>query len=96
MARAGYARLLALFEEFRAVSKPPMLESGVPDYTSSSMATQFDALRSLQAELASLEPAQVSRPVLTVGMELLCKRVLYTCLSHMLSLVQCGFAVLGH
>lgn len=66
MAPAGYERLLALFEKFRALSSPPMLESGVPDYTSSSMAAQFDALRSLQAELASLEPSQVSRPVHTL------------------------------
>ena len=65
MAPAGYERLRALFEKCRALSSPPMLESGVPDYTSSSMAAQFDALRTLQAELASLEPSQVSRSVCT-------------------------------
>jgi hypothetical protein len=60
---SGYEQLLAVFADFRELSEPVMLDTGVPDYTAPAMAEQYSALRTLQATLAELEPSLASWPV---------------------------------
>jgi hypothetical protein len=48
-----YGALLALFEEFRELIKPAIVD-GAPDFSSAAMATQYGALQGLQKRLAAM------------------------------------------
>ena len=50
----NYGVLLALFEEFRELIKPVLLD-GTPDFTASAMATQYEGLQALQKRLAAID-----------------------------------------
>jgi hypothetical protein len=53
-APAGYADLLALYREFRALAPVPVTD-GVPDYTAAAMETQHRALQGLMQRLARID-----------------------------------------
>ena len=50
----SYPDLVALFEEWRAFERPPML-NGAPDYTAATMARMHDELEAYQARLSAFE-----------------------------------------
>jgi hypothetical protein len=54
-AGAGYADLVELFHEFRALRRPA-LRAGVPDYSAAAMQTQYDELAGYQGRLAAIDP----------------------------------------
>lgn len=51
---SGYAALLALYDEFRALTVPEMVR-GVPDYTPAAMQRQADRLAGLQQRLRAID-----------------------------------------
>jgi uncharacterized protein (DUF885 family) len=51
---SGYAALLALYDEFRALTVPEMVR-GVPDYTPAAMQRQAEHLASLQQRLRTID-----------------------------------------
>ena len=55
-AGAGYADLVELFHEFRALRRPA-LRAGVPDYSAAAMQTQYDELAGYQGRLAAIDPS---------------------------------------
>ncbi len=56
---ASYADLLGLFEDFRAFLAAQRVE-GVPDYSASAMADQFEELKQYQQRLAAMDPGDWS------------------------------------
>ena len=52
----GYAKLVALFEEWRAFQRPKVID-GVPDYTARAMKAQHGALPGFQKRLMALDTA---------------------------------------
>ncbi len=53
---ADWSDLVALFEEWRELERPPFVD-GVPDYSASAMATQARGLAALQRRLAAIDPS---------------------------------------
>ena len=53
---ASYEDLVALFADWRAFQKPPLV-NGVPDYTRAAMGTQRRALPDYRRRLASIDPS---------------------------------------
>lgn len=53
-APAGYAGLVALYDEFRAMVPPPV-HDGVPDYSPGAMARQYAQLQAMQNRLARID-----------------------------------------
>ncbi len=50
-----YQDLLALFTEWSAFERPPLLE-GAPDYTATTMSRRHEALKAYQTRLAAIDP----------------------------------------
>lgn len=55
-AGGGYDDLLALFEEWRELESPPLLD-GAPDYTAERFAARYEEYRGLRARLDALDPS---------------------------------------
>ena len=55
----GYAKLVALFEEWRAFQRPKVVQ-GVPDYTAAAMTAQQAALPGLQKRLMAIDTSKWS------------------------------------
>jgi len=53
----GYEDLTALFAEWRAFERPPLLD-GAPDYTAATTARRHAELAAYQARLAAIDPAE--------------------------------------
>ncbi len=51
----GHAGLVAIFDEWRAFERPPLVD-GAPDYGAAAMARKLEALKSFQDRLAALSP----------------------------------------
>jgi hypothetical protein len=51
----SYDNLLALFSDWRAFERPPLLE-GAPDYTAAALARKATELKTYQARLAAIDP----------------------------------------
>lgn len=57
---SGYPALTALFDEWLAFERPPLVD-GAPDYSAATMARKLEGLKSFQARLAALKPDTWSR-----------------------------------
>ncbi|MCR4375708.1 MAG: DUF885 domain-containing protein [Acidobacteria bacterium] len=55
-AATGYPALVALFDEWLAFERPPILD-GAPDYTAGTMARKHETLKIFQGRLAAIDPA---------------------------------------